>query len=119
MVDVSVEYESLLEKTRRSSTRKNSSIVLEKTLEQQKFQRENDQKSMLELYPDWKSGILSHTEYLTLKADIQGRIEALDTSISQLQQTVAQYAEESPQSNALRAHSRRMARSASQAAALS
>ena len=100
MVDVSVEYESLLEKTRRSSTRKNSSIVLEKTLEQQKFQRENYQKSMLELYPDWKSGILSHTEYLTLKADIQGKIEALDTSISQLQQTVAQYAEESPQSNA-------------------
>ena len=100
MVDISVEYEALLDKIRRSSSRKNSSAALEKTLAQQQSQRESYQKAMLELYPDWKSGILSQSEYLSLKADLLSKIQALDTSISQLQQTLDQYAGGMVQENA-------------------
>lgn len=100
MVDISVEYEALLDKIRRSSSRKNSSAALEKTLAQQQSQRDNYQKAMLELYPDWKSGILSQSEYLSLKADLLSKIQALDTSISQLQQTLDQYAGGMVQENA-------------------
>lgn len=100
MVDISVEYEALLDKIRRSSSRKNSSAALEKTLAQQQSQREGYQKAMLELYPDWKSGILSQSEYLSLKADLLSKIQALDTSISQLQQTLDQYAGGMVQENA-------------------
>lgn len=100
MVDISVEYEALLDKIRRSSFRKNSSAALEKTLAQQQSQRDNYQKAMLELYPDWKSGILSQSEYLSLKADLLSKVQALDTSISQLQQTLDQYAGGMVQENA-------------------
>ena len=100
MVDISVEYEALLDKIRRSSSRKNSSAALEKTLAQQQSQRESYQKAMLELYPDWKSGILSQSEYLSLKADLLSKIQALDTSISQLLQTLDQYAGGMVQENA-------------------
>ena len=100
MVDISVEYEALLDKIRRSSSRKNSSAALEKTLAQQQTQREGYQKAMLELYPDWKSGILSQSEYLSLKADLLSKVQALDTSISQLQQTLDQYAGGMVQENA-------------------
>lgn len=100
MVDISVEYEALLDKICRSSSRKNSSAALEKTLAQQQSQRESYQKAMLELYPDWKSGILSQSEYLSLKADLLSKIQALDTSISQLQQTLDQYAGGMVQENA-------------------
>lgn len=100
MVDISVEYEALLDKIRRSSSRKNGSAALEKTLAQQQSQRDNYQKAMLELYPDWKSGILSQSEYLSLKADLLSKIQALDTSISQLQQTLDQYAGGMVQENA-------------------
>lgn len=100
MVDISVEYEALLDKIRRSSSRKNGSAALEKTLAQQQTQREGYQKAMLELYPDWKSGILSQSEYLSLKADLLSKVQALDTSISQLQQTLDQYAGGMVQENA-------------------
>ena len=100
MVDVSVEYETLLEKIRHSGSRKNGSAALEKTLAQQQSQREGYQKAMLELYPDWKSGILSQSEYLSLKADLLSKIQALDTSISQLQETLDQYAGGMAQDNA-------------------
>ena len=100
MVDVSVEYEALLDKIRRSSSRKNGSAALEKTLAQQQTQRESYQKAMLELYPDWKSGILSQSEYLSLKADLLSKIQTLESSISQLQQTLDQYAGGMVQENA-------------------
>ena len=92
MVNVSVEYEALLEKIRRSGSRKKESAALEKTLAQQQSQRDNYQKAMLELYPDWKSGFLSQSEYLSLKSDLLSKIQTLESSISQLQQTMEQYA---------------------------
>ena len=92
MVNVSVEYEALLEKIRRSGSRKKESAALEKTLAQQQSQRDSYQKAMLELYPDWKSGILSQSEYLSLKSDLLSKIQTLESSISQLQQTMEQYA---------------------------
>ena len=100
MVNVSVEYEALLEKIRRSGSRKNGSAAMEKTLAQQLSQRDNYQKAVLELYPDWKSGIISQSEYLSLKADLQSRIRTLEASISQLQETLAQYADGMVQDNA-------------------
>ena len=100
MVDVSVEYEVLLKKIRRSGSRKNGSAAMEKLLEQQKSEWDKYQKSTLELYPDWKSGILSQSEYLTLKSDLQSKLQTLEHSISQLQQSLSQYAEGSLEDNA-------------------
>ena len=47
-----------------------------------------------------ESGILSQSEYLSLKADLLSKIQALDTSISQLQETLDQYAGGMVQDNA-------------------
>ena len=73
---------------------------MEKLLEQQKSEWDKYQKSMLELYPDWKSGILSQSEYLTLKSDLQSKLQTLEHSISQLQQSLSQYAEGCLEDNA-------------------
>ena len=62
MVNVSVEYEALLEKIRHSAARKTESTALLKALEQQQAEREKCRRMMLELYPDWKNGILSQEE---------------------------------------------------------
>ena len=107
MVNVSVEFDALLEKIRHSAARKTESAALQKTLEQQKAEREKYRRMSLELYPDWKSGILSREEYLSLKEDLTGKIQALDTTIEKLHQTAAQYAGNPEQENAFLAHFRK------------
>lgn len=99
MVAVSVEYESLVEQIRRSGQRKTESSHLQRTLQQQQTEREKCHRMMLGLYPDWKSGIISQEEYLTLKADLKGRLNTLDTSIAKLRQTAEQYAGNPEQEN--------------------
>ena len=104
LVDASVEYEALLEKIRHSGQRKTESSALHRTLAQQKAERERLHRMMVELYPDWKSGILTQEEYLALKADLHGKIQALDSSIGKLRQTAEQYAAGMGRENAFLAH---------------
>ena len=107
MVAVSVEYEELLENIRRSAQRKTGSSALSKTLEQQQTEREKCHRMVLELYPDWKSGLLSQKEYLDLKKELSGRIQALDASIQKLRQTAEQHAGNMEDENEFLAHFRK------------
>lgn len=107
MVAVCVEYDQLLEKIRHSGSRKTESAALQKTLQQQRSEREKYHRTMLELYPDWKSGIITQEEYLSLKADLQAKIQTLDSSIDKLHQTIAQYADGMVQENDFLAHFRK------------
>lgn len=104
MVAASVEYEELLERIRHSTQRKNESSALQKALEHQRSEREKLHRMMVDLYPDWKNGILSQEEYLSLKADIQAKLQTLDGSIEKLHQTAEQYAQGPEQDNEFLAH---------------
>ena len=90
-VEVCVEYETLLEQINRSSNRKTESDSLQKLLKQQKAERENCIRSMTDLYPDWKSGVLTQQEFLTIKANLSEKIEKLESSIQSLEDTAKQY----------------------------
>ena len=107
MVKVSVEYESLAEQIRQSARRKTESHTLQKALEQQRSEREKCHRIMVGLYPDWKSGVISQEEYLTLKSDLQDRLRTLDDSIARLRQTAEQYAGNPEQENEFLAHFRK------------
>ena len=43
----------------------------------------------MDLYPDWKNGVLSQEQFLTLKANTQEQLSALDASIEKLQNSIA------------------------------
>ena len=107
MVNVSVEYEALLQKIRSSAQRKTQSSHLQKTLKQQQTEREKCHRMMVGLYPDWKSGVISQEEYLTLKSDLQAKLTTLDSSIAKLRQTAEQYAGNPEQENEFLAHFRK------------
>ena len=92
MVAVSVEYEPLLDKLRRSGREKSHTSPLGSTLAQHEAEREKYRRSLLDLYPDWKSGILTQEEYLSLKADLNGKLEGLETTIGKLRQVIEQNA---------------------------
>ena len=86
-----VEYEKLLEQVNRSKNRKCESDSLQRLLRQQRAEREKCIRAMADLYPDWKSGILTQQEFLTIKANLNERIEKLDASIQNLEDTARQY----------------------------
>lgn len=90
-VEVCVEYEKLLEQINRSSNRKAESDSLQKLMRQQQAERENCMRSMADLYPDWKRGILNQQEFLTIKANLSEKIEKLESSIQNLEDTAKQY----------------------------
>ena len=104
MVDLSVEYETLREKLRRSNQRTNHTAPLLKILAQHESDREKYHRSLMDLYPDWKSGILSLEEYLSLKADLNGKLMTLDSTIARLRQSIDRYTEETDQKNSLLTH---------------
>lgn len=86
-----VEYEKLLEQINRSSHRKTESDNLKRLLRQQQAEREKCTRAMVDLYPDWKSGILTQQEYVTIKANLKEKLEKLDTAIQSLETTATQY----------------------------
>jgi hypothetical protein len=86
-----VEYEKLLEQVNRSKNRKCESDSLQRLLRQQSAEREKCIRAMADLYPDWKSGILTQQEFLTIKANLNERIEKLEVSIQNLEDTARQY----------------------------
>ena len=104
MVDLSVEYEVLLEKLRRSSQRTNHTTPLLKTLAQQEADRKKYHRSLMDLYPDWKSGILSQEEYLSLKADLNEKLMTLDSTIVRLRQSIDRHTEETDPKNDFLSH---------------
>lgn len=106
MVAASVEYETLLEQIRHSARRKTESSALQKTLEHQRAEREKLHRMMVELYPDWKNGILTREEYLTLKSDLLAKLRSLDVSIEKLHHTAGQYAGGMVQENEFLTHFR-------------
>ena len=46
---------------------------------------------MLDLYPDFKSGLISRQEYIDLKAEFQNKLEMLDESVEKLKKTAEEY----------------------------
>lgn len=87
-----VEYEKLLDQINRSSRRKTESNSLQRLMKQQQAEREKCLRAMADLYPDWKSGILTQQEYMAIKANMNDKLERLDAAIKSLEDTTAQYA---------------------------
>ena len=91
MVNVAVEMDDILKKINSSSERKKESEHLKKTIETQTAEREKCKRMLVDLYPDWKSGIISREEYMSLKASISEKIEKLDKMIENISKTAKNY----------------------------
>ena len=91
MVDVALEYDEIIKKINMDAKRKNQSVRLEKTVEKQLAEREKINRMMLDLYPDFKSGLISRQEYIDLKSEFQNKLEMLDESVEKLKKTAEEY----------------------------
>ena len=106
-VEACVEYEKLLEQINNSSNRKTESSSLMRHLRQQTAERERYMRAMADLYPDWKNGILTQQEFVTIKANLSEKIKKLNITIQNLEDTAKQYESGVGQENAFLANFRK------------
>ena len=85
-------YEEFLDQIQHSISRKTESAQLQKLLTRQKAEREQCLQARAELYPDWKSGILTQEEYMTIKANLNEKLKDMEETIQNLEHTARQYA---------------------------
>lgn len=93
MIDTAIDMDELLQKINANSKRKKESKHLKKTIETQTAEREKCTQMMIDLYPDWKNGLISQEEYLILKQNLADKIESLDKMIENLTETAKSYEE--------------------------
>lgn len=93
MIDTACEFDEILETISENTKRKKESSQLQKMLEVQESKREKLIKASLDLYPDWKEGIITREEYIKLKDDLNNKIETIDNVISSLKKTAEEYAQ--------------------------
>lgn len=92
MVELAVQMSEALSKINRDPQRVKESDHLRQSLETLMSQREKEYRMQLDLYPDWKSGVITQQEYLALKAKIAEKIAVLDTKIENVKKTLDAYA---------------------------
>lgn len=88
MIDTAVEMDKVLEKISQNE-KNNAEDLLKRSKEKFEQQRENIQKMMLDLYPDWKNGVITKDEYLTLKEDMSRKVKELDKKIAEYETKIS------------------------------
>lgn len=83
MIDTAVEMDKVLKEISRKDKNRGEGL-LKKSKEKLETQRESTSAMMLDLYPDWKSGVITKDEYLTLKENMSRKISELDKKIAEL-----------------------------------
>jgi len=93
MVNVAIEMDDILKKINSCSERRKESEHLKKAIETQTAEREKCKRMLVDLYPDWKNGIITREEYMMLKQNITEKIETLDEMIANILKTAKNYEE--------------------------
>lgn len=106
MIDTAIEMDELLRKIRRTAVRKTESAAAEQLRADLFSAHEKYSRMILDLYPDWKSGVITQQEYLTLKENLTEKREALEQQIKRLDQTVTEQKRDIAEENAFIDHFR-------------
>ena len=85
IISLAVDAEALIQKINLNGHRNQENSYLHKALNAQMKEKEKCAQMMLDLYPDWKSGIITKEEYLSLKNSMQEKMTEYEQSILKLQ----------------------------------
>ena len=81
----------LLTQINNNSARKKESSHIEKALKSQIAEREKLVSMITDLYPDWKSGVITVDEYQMLKERLNERLRIADEKIASLNKSAEQF----------------------------
>ena len=103
MIDVALDYDAVAEQVKQNSRGKENDYI-KRTLAVQKKEREKCLKASAELYPDWKSGVVTQEEYRRIRVNLNEKLKKLDAAIDNLEATQSQLNGESETLNSFAEH---------------
>ncbi len=91
MINTATTMSELLTQINNHSARKKESSHIEKALKSQVSEREKLASMIADLYPDWKSGVITVDEYQMLKERLNERLRIADEKIASLNKSAEQF----------------------------
>ena len=91
LISIAVRLDEIADKINSNPERKTEYSQLEGTLELYQAEFNKYERMIIDLYPDWKSGIITKDEYLALKGELTDKKESLKERIAALKATVEQF----------------------------
>lgn len=92
-IQLAVSMDEVLQELRRNNVKAKKSSRLETMLDMKKQEHAKVSQFKIDLYPDWKSGIISKSEYLALKEKFERQLEQIERSIAGIKEEIKQYKE--------------------------
>lgn len=90
-IDLAVSMDQLVNGLKSQNVRAAKSSRLEKMLQLKEEEYEKVSRCRIDLYPDWKAGVLSKDEYLSLKAKIGEQLEQIEIAIANIKEEISKY----------------------------
>ena len=87
MIDSAVEMDKLIKQINSSPVKKKESSHICSAIDTHTAELEKLKGMIIDLYPDWKSGIISKEEYFTLKEQLTEKITSLEKALENLKRT--------------------------------
>ena len=87
MIDSAVEMDKLIKRINSSPVKKKESSHICSAIDTHTAEPEKLKGMIIDLYPDWKSGIISKEEYFTLKEQLTEKTTSLEKALENLKRT--------------------------------
>ena len=87
MIDSAVEMDKLIKQINSSPVKKKESSHICSAIDTHTAELEKLKGMIIDLYPDWKSGIISKEEYFTLKEQLTEKTTSLEKALENLKRT--------------------------------
>ncbi len=91
MINTATTMSELLDQINNNSTRIKESSHIQKALKVQISEREKLVSMIADLYPDWKSGVITKDEYQVLKERLNEKLSVLDEKIAALNKSAEEF----------------------------
>lgn len=92
-IQLAVSMDELLRELKKNHVKAQRSSRLDAVLDMKKQEHARVSQFKLDLYPDWKSGTISKSEYLALKEKFDRQLEQIERAIANIRDEIRQYQE--------------------------
>jgi hypothetical protein len=103
-IELAVSMERLLQDLKKKQVQAKKSNRLESMLESKLQEHEKISRYKLDLYPDWKSGLISKADYVALKEKFDHQLEQIEFSITHIKEEIKKYTESTTTENQFISH---------------
>jgi len=92
-IQLAVSMDEVVQDLKKRDIKAQKSSRLDAMLDLKKQEHAKVSQFKIDLYPDWKSGIISKSEYLSLKEKFDRQLEQIERSIASIKEEIKQYKE--------------------------